>query len=218
MVLGWDWTILRAIRKHYKKQQAFLPINFWTKWFLLNDKDYIDWESEFISRDYPLIKTKVEKENWKKIEDIAFNEIVIKDINWKMVDLNIEIKDKNSLNLQWDWILISTPAWSTWYNSSLYWPILPHTAKSFVMTPIAAWIPKRHPASIIENKNTINIKNQNRLWEIWIFADGQEVIKTWEEKIKVEIKNSKYKAKLLISKNYEEAWDNKVLQEQWFNN
>lgn len=217
MVLGWDGTILRAIRKHYKKEKAFLPINFWTKWFLLNDKDYISENSEFISRVYPLIDCKVKTED-KKFKSIAFNEIVVKETDCKMVDLDISVNEKQFLNLQWDWLLVSTPAWSTGYNSSLYWPILPHNSNSFVMTYIASWIPKRQVPTIIDSKSNIKINNKNRLNPIWIYADWQEIYKTSNEEIKVEIKKSKYKVKLLIEENYEEIWDNKVLQEQGFGN
>lgn len=217
MVLGWDGTILRAIRKHYKQKKAFLPINFWTKWFLLNDKDYISKNSEFISREYPLINCKVKTQD-KVFKNIAFNEVVVKETDCKMIDLDISVNKKQFLNIQWDWILISTPAGSTGYNSSLHWPILPHTSQNFVITPKAAWIPKRQSSVIFENKNNIEVSNQNRLNPIWIYADGQEIYKASDEKVKVEIKKSKYKVKLLIAKDYEEIWDNKVLQEQWFNN
>ena len=217
MVLGWDGTILRAIRKHYKQEKAFLPINFWTKWFLLNDKNYISKSSEFISREYPLINCKVKTKN-KIFKNIAFNEVVIKETDCKMIDLDISVNEKQFLNLQWDWLLISTPAGSTGYNSSLYWPILPHTSQSFILTPKAAWIPKRQSSVIFENKNNIKVSNQNRLNPIWIYADGQEIYKTNGEMINIEIKKSKYKIELLIAKNYEGIWDNKVLQEQWFDN
>ena len=136
-----------------------------------------------------------------------------------MIDLDISINKKQFLNLQWDWLLISTPAWSTWYNSSLYGPIMPHSSNSFVITYMAAWKPKRQAPSIVENKSKIKINNQNRLNPIWVYVDwNTNLIKTKEEQIEIRIKKSKYKVKLLISKNYKEIWDNKVLEEQGFGN
>lgn len=217
MILGWDGTMLRAIRKHYKKQKAFLPINFWTKWFLLNDIDYISKKSEYISREYPLINTKVKTSN-KKYKNIAFNEVVIKETDCKMIELNISVNNNQFLNLQWDWILISSPAWSTWYNSSLHWPILPHKSNSFVLTPKAAWKPKRQAPTVLENNKKININNSWRLNPIWIYVDWLELYKSDNEVINIEISKSKYKVELLIAKDYENIWDNKILQEQWFSN
>ena len=218
MVLGWDWTILRAIRKHYKEQKAFLPINFGTKWFLLNDKEYIKKSSEFVTREYPLLDLKIKTEN-EILKDIAFNEVVLKDIAWKMLDTNIKVNKNNSFDLQADWLLVSTPAWSTGYNSSLHWPILPHSSNSFVMTYMAAWKPKLQTPAVLENSSKIKIENQNRIHSVIVSADWNELIKTspWE-KIKLIVKKSKFSVKLLIEKLYEYKWDNKVLEEQGFNN
>jgi NAD+ kinase len=216
LVLGWDWTMLRAIRENYKKKLDFLGINFWSKWFLLNDKKFIWKNTDFITRKYPLIACRV-KTNTEEIKWIAFNEIVIKETDCKMIDLNIKVNSGQSLDLQWDWLLVSTPAGSTGYNSSLNGLILPHTSNSFIITPKAAWKPKRQTPFIIENNNLINIKNQNRLTPIWIYTDWQEILKVKDEEIDIEIKKSKYEVNLLIAKNYTEIWDNKILEEQWFN-
>ena len=161
MVLGWDWTMLKAIRKYYKENKDFLPINFGTKWFLLNDKKFISENSDFVSRKYPLFDLEV-KTNNASYENIFFNELILKDIAWKMVDLNISMW-KNKLNIKWDWIIVSSPAWSTWSNFSNHWPILPHNSNSLVMTYLWAYEPKRHPSSIIKNNNEIIIKNQWRI-------------------------------------------------------
>ncbi len=218
MVLGWDWTILKAIREYYKQEKPFLPINFGSKWFLLNDKDFINDKSEFEQKEYPLIDLRVKTDN-ALLKDVAFNEVVLKDIDWKMVDTNILINNDKSFDLQADWLLVSTPAWSTGYNSSLHWPILPHNSNSFVMTFMAAWKPKLKTPAVIKNSSVIKIKNQNRISSVLVSVDWNEVLKTEKnEQIKLIIKKSKYNINLLIEKSYMEDWDNKVLEEQWFNN
>ena len=216
MVLGWDWTILRAIREHYKEKKAFLPINFGTVWFLLNDKDYVNKKTKFTKREYPLIDVKVKAENEVK-KAVAFNEFQLKDIDWKMVDLDISVNGEKNLDFKWDWILLSTPAWSTWSNFSNHGPILPHSSNSFVMTYLWAYSPKRHPSSIIENTNKIKINNKGRINSILLNVDWNQIIKTdKDEEIKVRIKKSKHKVTLLISEKYEDIWDNKVLAEQGY--
>jgi len=218
IVLGWDWTMLRAIGEYYKERKVFLPINFGTVWFLLNDKEAIDKKTKFIKREYPLIDIKVKTDQDQK-KAVAFNELIIKDIEWKMVDLDISVWNKHFLNLQWDWALISTPAWSTWSNFSNHWPILPHSSNSFVMTYLWAYKPKRHPSSIIENTKKIKIENKWRINPIIINADWNKILTIKkDQKVEVIIKKSKYIVEILISENYKGQWDNKVLEEQGFVN
>jgi len=218
MVLGWDWTMLKAIWEHYKENKSFLPINFGTVWFLLNDKDFINKKTKFIKREYPLIDIKVKTDKELK-KAVAFNEVIIKDIEWKMVDLDISVWNKHFLNLQWDWALISTPAWSTWSNFSNHWPIMPHSSNSFVMTYLWAYKPKRQPPTIIENTKKIKIENKWRINPIIINADWNKILTTSkDQKVEVTIKKSKYVVEILISEKYKEQWDNKVLEEQWFDN
>ena len=50
VVLGWDGTMLRAIKENYDKNMPFLWINFWHKWFLLNSKDSINPNTDFVER------------------------------------------------------------------------------------------------------------------------------------------------------------------------
>jgi len=218
MVLGWDGTMLKAIRKYYKQEKAFLPINYGSRWFLLNNKNFVNKKSEFIEREYPLIDIKVESEN-KKFNDVAFNEIIVKDRAWKMVNLDIIIASENHLELKWDWLILSTPAGSTWSNFSNYWPLLPHSSNSFVITYLWSYSPKRNPPSIIENDDIIQIKNKWRINSILINADWNKILTTIkDQEVNITIKKSKYKVKLLIEKSYKKDWDNKVLEEQGFNN
>jgi NAD kinase len=46
----------------------------------LNDKDFINKKSEFVKREYPLLDLKV-KTKEESFKDIAFNEVVVKDID-----------------------------------------------------------------------------------------------------------------------------------------
>lgn len=213
IVLWWDWTMLRAIRKHYLKNIPFLWINFWNKWFLLNALKYFS--KEFIYRNYPLLEISVNI-NWIQKKEIAINEIDITS-RWKMIWLDICLKNNQKLNLLWDWVVICTPAWSTWYNSSLWWPIIPHTLNAFAITPKAVWQPKSQSAILINDNENIFIENTWRKHKMEIFFDGREFLEIpeWSD-VKIKIKKSNYNANLIIFKDYTHIWDNKVLQEQWF--
>jgi len=198
VVLGWDWTMLKAIRESYKQEKPFLPINFGTKWFLLNDKNFITKKSEFSQREYPLMDVRV-KTNNQVFNDVAFNEFAMKDIDLKTVDLNISVDKKQVLNIKWDWLLISTPAGSTAYNSSLHWPILPHSSQNLTMPYMVSWEPKLQAPAILENDSVVKIKNQWRINSLIIWVEGIPIIRTIpDQKVKIIVKKPKYKVRLLI--------------------
>lgn len=216
IVLWWDGTMLRAVRAHYEKNMAFLWINFWHKWFLLNSKDFIKPNLSFESRKYPLLEIEINYEN-TKIKDIALNEADIRAWNGKMVSLDIYLSDKQLLNIEWDGIIISTPAWSTGYNSSLRWPIIPHTLNAFVITPKSPWKPKWQTPILINDSENILVKNVWRRHNLEIYCDGREVLKTIDaNNTDINIKKSYSFINLLIAKDYINLWDHKVMQEQWF--
>lgn len=216
VVLWWDWTMLRAIKEHYNLNIPFLWINFWHKWFLLNSKDVIYKNMSYIQRKYPILEIDV-KIWWVVKKSIAVNEIDIRAWNWKMISLDISLLWKQSINIEWDWIIVSTPAWSTWYNSSLWWPIIPHTLNAFVITPKAPWKPKWQSSVLINNTEVIHITNVWRRVFTEIYCDWKEFlnIQNWDQ-ITFNIKKSDKFINLIISKDYQNIWDNKVLQEQWF--
>lgn len=216
VVLGWDWTILRAIKEHYKKNIPFLWINFWHKWFLLNSKEVIKPNMSYVERTYPLIEVEIES-NWVTKKAIAVNEIDIRAGNWKMISLDISLSKRQAINIEWDWIIVSTPAGSTWYNSSLGWPIIPHTLNAFVITPKAPWKPKWQSPVLINDTEIIWVSNVWRRLFTEIYCDWKEFLKTpnWL-KTDITIKKSDDNVRLIIASDYIDIWDNKVLQEQWF--
>ncbi len=216
LVLGWDWAMLTAIKRYHDKGFTFFWINFWRKWFLLNDRDYLNDKFEYIERVYPLLEVETVIENVKKTE-IAMNEIDIRAWAWKMIWLDFSLSKKQKLCIEWDWVIISTPAWSTGYNSSLWWPILPHIIDAFIITPKAPWKPKFQSSIIIDDKELIEVNNNWRKNPIEIYSDWRLFLSTEKNTdILIKIKKSSKNIKLIIIKDYLNIWDNKVLQEQGF--
>lgn len=212
LVLGWDGTMLRAIKEFYKEDKAFLWINFWCKWFLLNSKEFIKKDFDFVKRTYPLLSLKVGDK-----KEIAMNEIDIRAWEGKMISLEVILSKKQKLEIEWDWIIISTPAWSTWYNSSLWWPIVPHTLDTFLITPKAPWKPKLQSSILVAGDELIHINNKWRKFPIEIYTDWRLFLKVPDkENTFIKVKKSKYNINLIIASDYINIWDNKVLQEQWF--
>ncbi|MDD3793516.1 MAG: NAD(+)/NADH kinase [Candidatus Gracilibacteria bacterium] len=213
VVLGGDGTMLRAIKENYDKNMPFLGINFGHKGFLLNSKDSINPNTDFVERKYPLLEIELETNGTTK-KAIAVNEIDIRSGNGKMISLDISLTKKQSINIEGDGILISTPAGSTGYNSSLGGPIIPHTLNAFVLTPKAPWKPKLQAPILIKDDEIIEIKNVGRQNIAEIYFDSVELLKANEFNLKIQ--KYKNKIRLIIAKNYIDIWDNKVLSEQGF--
>lgn len=212
VILWWDWTFLEVIKKLYKNNYFFLGINFWNKGFLLNDKNILRWEIWLMNSQYSILKCLVD---WKKT--ICFNDFDIKAWDWKMVWFDIFIWKDYKLNILWDWLLISTPAWSTGYNSSLSWPILPHNLNSFVITPKAPWKPKFQLPIILNDDEVVTLRTVWRQVPVEIYSDGKIFTTLKDNKEhSIIIKKSKYKINILTTKENINVWKNKVLQEQWF--
>lgn len=110
-----------------------------------------------------------------KYKAIAVNEIDIRSGNWKMISLDISLTKKQSINIEWDWILISTPAWSTGVTIVLLVDsIIPHTLNAFVMTPKAPWKPKYKLQLLMRDDEIIEIKNVWRQNMAEIYFDSVE--------------------------------------------
>jgi len=218
-VLWWDWTILKTIRQVYEKNLPILGINFWTKWFLLNSLDEINKNNNFLSVQYPLIKCTISTEK-EIISRVAFNEIDIRADTWKVIDLEIilkKISGKNlKLSLKWDWFIYSTPAWTTGYNYSLGWPIIPHWLDVFVLTPKAALLPRNFRSIVLEQDREVVVKNVWRLSDIKIIWDWSDFFETKDEEITITLqKDGKY-INFLFPQNSKNTLADKIFLEQWF--
>lgn len=209
LVLWWDWTMLWALKNLMANWLPFLWINFWTKWFLLNDK-VPDSSFNYKILTYPILEINI---NWKIFH--CFNEFDIRSSDWKILTLDISINNCAWISISWDGIIVSTPLWSTGYNSSLWWPIIPHNLNAYVLTPKAAWKPKGQQPILLNNKEILTINNSWRINEFEIFSDGKSIFKS-DVKNSFTIKKSFDNIKFVVFDEYIDTWDLKVFFEQWF--
>lgn len=209
LVLGWDGTMLSALKYLMPNNLPFLWLNFWTKWFLLND-----WipnsNFDFKILSYPIFVIEI---CWKKHH--CFNEFDIRSSDWKILTLDISINNCTWISISWDWIIVSTPLWSTGYNSSLWWPIIPHNLNAYVITPKAAWKPKWQQPILLNDKEVLTINNSWRINEFEIFSDGKSIFKS-NIKNSFTIKKSLNNIWFIVFDDYIKNWDLKVFFEQWF--
>lgn len=212
LVLWWDGTMLRAIRDNHLSNRPFLGINFWTLGFLLNDKNWITERTKsFTYRNYPLLEV---KKDWEVLW-VWFNDVNIYSPTGKMIEIDLELQNSGHINLRWDWVLISTPAWSTGHSKSHSGNILPHSSENLVITPKWNLTPE-HPKTI-ENSIPVIIKNTGRKHELWVNLDGAQAFTShYEEDVVLEIYKSSQSVQLLIAQEHEVDWDAKVMEQQWF--
>jgi len=90
VVLGWDWTILKAIKDSSSLELPYLWVNFWTKGFLLHSIKEIENNFDFDLHDYPLLQCDVNIGE-KTLTNLAFNEIDFRANTGKIIDLDIDI-------------------------------------------------------------------------------------------------------------------------------
>ena len=94
----------------------------------------------------------------KKI--IAINEISLFRQSKQTASIKIELKKKTVIKkLTGDGVLISTPAGSTAYNSSVYGPILSLNSGKLAITPISPFRPRKWKGKVVSNNSTIKITN-----------------------------------------------------------
>lgn len=211
LVLGWDGTMLRAIRENYNWGKPFLWINFGHKWFLLNDQEWIQNNTgKYITRNYPLIEI---KKNWESLW-VWFNDVNIYSPNGKVLNLDISNGFWN-LPLDGDGVIIATPAGSTWHSKSYGWPILLHDINALVVTPKGNLVTQS--SKTVQDDKTIVVRNRDRRFEMNVNIDGVFSYQSeYGEKVSLEVQKSSQSVQLIIASDHASDWDNKLLSEQWF--
>ena len=148
----------------------------------------------------PLQMKVITKKN-RKYSAIAINEISL--LRQGRQTASLEIKNNKKVlikKLISDGILVSTPAGSTAYNSSVNGPILSLNSKKLAVTPISPFRPRRWKGKIVPSSSIIKIRNLNlEKRAVSAVADNYEVRNIKSINIRI---NNKIKFKLLYDRNY----------------
>lgn len=210
LVLWGDGTMLRAIAQFNESELPFLGINFWSKGFLLNDKEFI-WKNSYTKREYPLLDVYNNNEKlW-----VAFNDVNLYSPTASFIEFDLTINASSSMKTRWDGVVITPPGWSTWQSKGYFWPVLQHNSESMIISP--KWNNPANSPKTIDLSSIIKIKNTGRLNHAAVNLDGHVAVTTeiWGT-ISLEIKKSIQKVVLLVADEYISKWDSKLLEEQWF--
>lgn len=122
VVIGGDGTMLSAIRKFKSKMKPFVGINTGTLGFLpsiLPDQieDFIDIivNRKYVAVDYPLLKLTATCINGVRDDHYAFNEILIKHEQPKLMEAKVYMNNKAFNYFTGDGFIISTAIGATGY-------------------------------------------------------------------------------------------------------
>jgi NAD+ kinase len=163
IIAGGDGFMLHNLKKYYKFQKPFYGINCGTFGFLMNKYSYKGLEKKIInSKKITINPLKINSTdiNQKKKVSIAINEISLFRQSKQTASIKIELKKKTVIKkLTGDGVLISTPAGSTAYNSSVYGPILSLNSGKLAITPISPFRPRKWKGKVVSNNSTIKITN-----------------------------------------------------------
>ncbi len=122
IVIGGDGTMLSAVRSHRQKNVPFIGINTGSLGFLPTvGPDQIDEliealnKKQFTIQKYPLLRVKCTTVTGAVVENFAFNEILIKHVDPRLMEAKLFLNQKPFNYFTGDGFIISTPIGATGY-------------------------------------------------------------------------------------------------------
>lgn len=192
-VAGGDGTILKAARFYAKSSTPIFGINLGRLGFLSQaSMDNLKIAVEKVVKNEYKIQERVMLESADKV---ALNDFVVKGTTTGRTSrFVLKINDKFVCDYLADGIIISTPTGSTAYNLSAGGPVMSPVLNAFIIVPICPHTLAARPI-VIPDTEVIKICSDNNLTNYVASTDGQEF---YEFENEIEIKKSKYSAKLAL--------------------
>lgn len=230
IVIGGDGTMLSAIKRFKYEKIPFLGINTGTLGFLpsllpddVENIITIIENKNYKKEHYPLLKLTGETIYGKKFDHYAFNEIVIKHIEPKLMRAEIFFNEKPFNYFTGDGFIISTAIGSTGYS---IWAggVATHSALDiFQVTPLNPndnSVNRPLKTSMVVPLETILdiniIKAQKR--KVIVACDGKKVTNNYISKLRVE--KSKHHEIIILKNNnfdYFDLYKNKIIDKKIIN-
>ncbi len=153
IAIGGDGFMLQTLHRHIKRQLPIFGLNRGTIGFLMN----VYSDDELIERIratekvtlHPLRMIATRARGKPRIA-FAINEVSLLRQTRQAANIRVSVDGRVRIgSLMCDGALVSTPAGSTAYNSSVYGPILPLGAGALALTPISAFRPRGWRGAIL---------------------------------------------------------------------
>ncbi|MGM9551253.1 MAG: NAD(+)/NADH kinase [Clostridia bacterium] len=202
VVLGGDGTTLTAARRAAPFNIPILSINTGHLGFLstVTAKDAKKaaealLKNTLVPSERMMLKTKVIRDDNEVFSAYALNDIIIRRLGGKLVNLSVKYNSDSAVDYRSDGVIISTPTGSTAYSLSCGGPVVLPTIDVFILSPICPHLLGHRPM-VLPGDGVIEISIYPSHIEATISADGQEdfAIRAGDRII---IEKSPYKAKLL---------------------
>ena len=168
LVLGGDGLMLHSMHKYWRYNIPIYGINYGTIGFLMNNR--LGKKEDLITRIQSANESKLHVLDMKAYSAdrcydlLAFNEVYLFRDTPQAARLQVKINDNIRLyDFVGDGILLSTPAGSTAYNSSVGGPVLPLHANTTSLMPISPFRPKRWKGALLPYSTVTEIKNLDRI-------------------------------------------------------
>ncbi len=226
VVIGGDGTMLSAIRKYYYKNIPFLGINTGNLGFLPTVcKDNLYEILELINSgkyripSYPLLKVDVETVKGEVITNYAFNEIVIKHLEPRLMKAKMFVNGKPFNYFAGDGFIISTPMGATGYamwaggvamhcELPIYQITPLHPNDNSINSPLKSSL-------ILPNETMLDFEiNKAKYHEVLVACDGVRTTNDYIEKINVSISDKKVQIVRTLDYDYFQLYRNKIIDKK----
>lgn len=204
IVFGGDGTMLSVARLVAQKDIPILGVNlgglgFITEVNLGEVKDAVEkmLDGKCAVEERLMLNVHIHRLGEKLSDYIVLNDVVInKGALARIIDLETFIDHRYVTTFKADGLIVSTPTGSTAYNLSAGGPIIYPTLKAVVITPICPHTLTNRPI-VLRDKSFMEIILQSEQEDVFLTLDGQVGV-SLRKGDRIEIKQSKYKTKLLI--------------------
>ena len=182
VVLGWDGSLIWAIQQYWDLNIPFYPLAAWTANAIpaKYEQAYQLFSEDIETIKLNLLESEIFDDTWKLIDKIEwFNDIYLKAQNWEMWHLMVEADHYPRKTSIWDWLVISTPIWSTAYNKNAWGSVLDLQNNGLIITDIV-WV--WHTSDVISNDSVITITSIR--WKFDIVWNSKSTYENFTMKIK----------------------------------
>ena len=196
-VIGGDGTILKAARFYSKNSTPIFGINLGRLGFLsqASKENLKEAVNKILKKEY-IIQDRIMLESGDKL---ALNDFVVKGTTTGRTSRFIlKINDEFVCDYLADGIIVSTPTGSTAYGLSAGGPVISPNLNVIVIVPICPHTLTARPI-VIPDSEVVKISSGKNLTKYFASTDGQEFYEFTNE---IEIKKSKYSAKLALPEDF----------------
>lgn len=217
VAIGGDGFMLHSLHRHMKYKLPIFGLNRGSIGFLMNEYSDAGLVERIKSAGmvtlHPLRMT-ARRAKGRPRTAFAINEVSVLRQTRQAANIRISVDGRVRIDpLMCDGAMVSTPAGSTAYNSSVYGPILPLGAEALALTPISAYRPRRWRGAILARNARVRfdiLENDKR--PVSAVADHTEV----RDVISVEIEEDR-STKIHLLFDPEHNLEDRIVNEQFSN-